>query len=86
VIIHVAIGFAMLLANRRYLRGLDEMQQRIMLDAITLCLGVGLVIGLSYELLEDIRLITFQPEMQHLVLIMYLTYAGAIKAGNRKYQ
>jgi hypothetical protein len=41
---------------------------------------------MNYELLEDIRLITFQPEIQHLVLIMYLTYAGAIKAGNRKYQ
>ena len=53
VIIHVAIGFGMLLANRRYLRGLDEMQQRIMLDAMALCLGVGLVIGLSYELLEE---------------------------------
>jgi hypothetical protein len=76
----------MLVANRRYLRGLDEMQQRIMLDAMALCLGVGLVVGLSYELLEDIRLITFQPEIPHLVIIMCLTYFGAIKAGNRKYQ
>ncbi|MFT7007167.1 MAG: hypothetical protein ACJAXJ_001680 [Colwellia sp.] len=86
VIIHVAIGFGMLVANRRYLRGLDEMQQRIMLDAMALCLGVGLVVGLSYELLEDIKLITFQPEIPHLVIIMCLTYFGAIKAGNRKYQ
>jgi hypothetical protein len=76
----------MLVANRRYLREVDEMQERIMLDAMALCLGEGLIIGLSYELLEDIRLITFQPEIQHLVLIMSLTYASAIKAGNRKYQ
>lgn len=86
VIIHLAIGLGMLLANRRYLRGLDEMQQRILFDAMALSLGVGLVVGLSYELLEDIKLITFQPEIAHLVIIMCLTYLGGIIAGHRKFQ
>ena len=56
VVINLVIGFGMLLANRRYLRGLDEMQQRILFDAMGLSLGVGLVVGLTYELLEDIKL------------------------------
>ena len=30
VVVNLAAGFGMLLSNRRYLRGLDEMQQRIM--------------------------------------------------------
>jgi len=86
VVINLVIGFGMLLANRRYLRGLDEMQQRIMFDAMGLTLGVGMVVGLSYELLEDIKLITFQPEIGHLVMIMCLTYLGGIIAGQRKFQ
>lgn len=86
VFINLAIGVGMLLANRVYLRGLDEMQQRIMFDAMGLSLGVGLVVGLSYELLEDIKLISFQPEIGHLVVIMCLTYLGGIISGNRKYQ
>jgi len=86
VVVSLAIGFGMLLANRVYLRGLDEMQQKIMFDAMGLSLGVGLVVGLSYELLEDIKLITFQPEIAHLVVIMCLTYLGGIIAGHRKYQ
>ena len=86
VVINLAFGFGMLLSNRRYLRGLDEMQQRIMFDAMGLSLGVGLVVGLSYELLEDIKLITFQPEIAHLVIIMCLTYLGGIIAGHRKFQ
>jgi len=86
VVINLAFGFGMLLANRRYLRGVDEMQQRIMFDAMGLTLGVGLVVGLSYELLEDIKLITFQPEIAHLVIIMCLTYLGGIIAGHRKFQ
>jgi drug/metabolite transporter (DMT)-like permease len=86
VIVSLFFGFGMLLANRRYLRGLDEMQQRIMFDAMGLALGVGLVVGLSYELLEDIKLITFQPEIPHLVFVMCFTYLIGIVAGHRKFQ
>ncbi len=86
VLVNLAIGGGMLLANRRYLHGLDEMQQKIMFDAMGLSLGVGLVVGLSYELLEDIKLITFQPEIAHLVIIMCLTYLAGIIAGHRKFK
>ena len=86
VVINLAMGFGMLLSNRRYLHGLDEMQQKIMFDAMGLCLGVGLVVGLSYELLEDIKLISFEPEIGHLVIIMCLTYLGGIIAGHKKFQ
>ena len=86
VIVNLATGFGMLFANRRYIRGLDEMQQKIMLDAMGLTLGVGLVVGQCYELLEDIKLISFQPEISHLVLLMCITYMAAMIAGYRKYQ
>jgi hypothetical protein len=86
VVISLSIGLGMLLANRRYLRGLDEMQQKIQFDAMGLSLGVGLVVGLSYDLLEDIKLITFQPEIAHLVFIMCFAYMGGIIAGHRKFQ
>jgi hypothetical protein len=55
--ITIVIGFGMLLANRKYLQGLDEMQRKILFDAMAFSLGVGLVLGTSYELLEDIQLI-----------------------------
>ncbi len=86
VLTNLAIGFGMLRANKRYLRDLDEMQQKILLNAMALTLGVGLVVGLSYELLEDIKLISFQPEIGHLVILMCLTNLAGIVAGRRKYQ
>jgi hypothetical protein len=86
VLINLGIGFAMILANRRYLRGLDEMHQKIFLDAAVLTLGVGLVCGLSYELLEDIKLIPFQPEISHLVILMCLTFLTGMIVGHRKYR
>jgi len=86
LLINLAVGFRMLVANREYLRGLDEMQQKILFDAMAFTLGVGLVIGLSYELLEDIKLIGFEPQISHLIIVMCLTYLIAMIAGHRKYR
>jgi hypothetical protein len=86
VVITLAVGFGMIVANKRYLQGLDEMHRKIFLDAGALSLGVGLVCGLSYELLEDIKLITFQPEISHLILLMCLAFLTGLIMGNRKYQ
>lgn len=86
VVINLAIGGGMILANKRYLQGLDEMQRKIFLDASLLSLGVGLVFGLSYELLEDIKLIAFQPEIPHLVILMCLTFLVGLVMGHRAYR
>jgi xanthosine utilization system XapX-like protein len=71
---------------RQYLLGLDELQRKIELDAMALTLGVGMVVGVSYELLEDIKLITFEPEISHLIILMGLTFGIGIIVGNRRYQ
>jgi len=86
VLINLGVGFGMIVANKRCLKGMDEMHQKIFLDAAVLSLGVGLVCGISYELLEDIRLIPFQPAIPHLIILMGLTFLAGIIAGHRKYQ
>ena len=86
VVINLAVGFGMIVANKRYVQGLDEMHRKIFLDAGALSLGVGLVCGLSYELLEDIKLITFEPEISHLVILMCLTFLAGMIVGHRKYR
>ncbi len=86
VLINLGIGFGMILANKRHLKGLDELMRKIQLEAMAFSLGVGLVCGLSYELLEDIKLITFEPEVSHLIILMAITYIGGVIAGNRRYK
>jgi len=86
VLLNLGVGFGMILANRRYLHGLDEMQQKIFLQAGALSLGVGLVCAIAYELLEDIRLITFEPEISHIVILMCLTFMTGMIIGNWKYR
>ena len=84
--LNVAAGVGMILANRRYLRGLDELHRKIFLDAGALTLGVGLVFGLAYEMLDEIRLVAFRPEFSHIVVLMSLTFLVGMVIGHRKYQ
>ena len=86
ILLNIAVGWGMVLANGRYLKNLDEMQRQIFLEAGALSLGVGLVLGCSYEILEDIRLISFEPEISHLIIVMCLSFAIGMIKGNRKYQ
>ena len=86
VLINLGVGFGMIVATRRDVRGWDELQQKLFLDAAAIALGVALVCGFGYELLEDIRLIAFEPEISHLILLMSLTFMAALIAGRRKYR
>ena len=86
VLIHIGLGLGMIRVFKQYLLGLDELQRKIQLDAMALSLGVGLVVGVSYEMLEDIKLITFEPEISHIILLMCLTYCIGGILGYRRYQ
>ena len=86
ILVNVVIGFGMVLAVKRYLMGLDEMQQKIQMDAMALSLGVGLVIGLGYQSMGQTNLIPFDAEVSHMIMLMSLTYIVGIFAGLRKYR
>ncbi|MCF7825586.1 MAG: hypothetical protein K9M55_00050 [Candidatus Marinimicrobia bacterium] len=86
LLVNLAAGLGWIHANKLNLRDLDDLQQKIQLEATALSLSVGVVAGLSYELLEDIHLISFQPEISHLVVLMSLAYAIGVFTGNRRYR
>jgi len=86
VMVHIGLGLGMIRVFKQFFLGLDELLRKIHFDAMAYSLGIGLVFGCSYEMLEDIKLIPFQPEIPHLMIVMYLTYAVGTILGNRKYQ
>lgn len=83
---NLGIGVGMILANKQHLKGLDEMHQKIQLEAMGLSLGIGLVVGIGYEQMEDIRLITFEPEISHLIMLMAISYMIGVFLGTRRYR
>ncbi len=85
IALNVAVGAGMIIANRDYLRGLDELQRKIQLDAMALSLGVGLVLGLAYSNLDITNVVPFDAEISHIVILMALTNLAGILLGRRKY-
>lgn len=84
--LNLLIGIGMIVANKDHLRSLDELQQKIYLEAMGITLGVGLVAGLAYSNLDVSNIIPFDAEISHLVILMGLTYVAAIAVLNRKYR
>ena len=86
ILLNMGIGFGMIMANKTQLLGQDELQQKIQLEAMALSLGVGLVVGLSYSLLDITNLISFDAEISHMVILLGLTYLAGVVAGHRRYR
>lgn len=86
IVVNAAFGLGMILANIRHIKGLDELQQRIQLEAMGIALGVGVVGGLSYSLLDTTNVIAADAEISILVILIGLTYIVAIVAGNMRYR
>ena len=86
IVLNMAIGFGMILANKRHLNGLDELHQKVQLEAMALSLGVGLVVGLGYSNLDASNVISSDAEISHLVVLMALTYLAGVFGGLRKYR
>jgi hypothetical protein len=76
--LNLLVGIGMIVANKDQLKSLDEMQQKIHLEAMGITLGVGLVAGLAYSNLDISNVISFDAEIGHLVILMSLTYLATL--------
>lgn len=86
LIVNVLVGVGMILANIRLLRGLDELEQRIHLEAMGITLGVTLVTGIAYSMMDTTNLIDADAEISVLVVIMAVTYMAAIIVGRLRFR
>ena len=86
IVLNALFGIGMILANIRHTKSLDEMQRRIQLEAMSIALGVGVVGGLSYSLLDTTNVISGDAEIAFLVILIGLTYLGATVIGQMRYR
>ena len=82
--LNLLVGIGMIVANKDQLKSLDEMQQKIHLEAMGVTLGVGLVAELAYSNLAISNVISFDAEIGHLVILMSLTYMATLVTLKRK--
>ncbi len=86
IALNVIAGIFMVFANIKQMKSLDELQQKIQLDAMGISLGCTLVLGIAYSLLASSHVIGAHAEISHLIIIMGLSYLAAILVGQARYR
>ena len=85
ILLNAAFGGGMIWANIKHLSVLDELQKKIQMDAMGIALGVGIVGGLSYSVLDTTRVIEAHAEISYLVMLISISYMIALLIGKKRY-
>ncbi len=85
LIVNLFMGFKMIMANKVHLEGLDEMQQRIMLEAMAISLGTTMIVGAAFGVMEAVKLVSFQPNASLLLFVMGISYGVGTLISRRRF-
>jgi hypothetical protein len=85
VSVNFANGILMIIANRNLFNKFDELERKIHLESLAITLGLAVVVGLSYSLLDSTNLIAFKAEISNLVLFIGVTYLVCVTVNTRRY-
>ena len=85
ILLTTALGVGMIWANIRHLNVLDELQRKIQMDAMGIALGVGIVGGLSYSVMDIANVIPGDAEIGFLVMLISFSYIISLLVAKRRY-
>ena len=86
LLLNIVAGIAMIYANRAHILSLDELEQRIQLNAMSTTLGIGLISVPVWNILAKLNAFNAGTSLGALLVLMSLTYVAAIVFGNSKYK
>lgn len=85
-IVNVAVGIAWIVAHARYLRGVDDLQRKIMLDAMGVALGAAIVGGCAYAVAGSSGLFGTGAGVGVLAILVAAVYIGGVAVGSLRYR
>ena len=75
-----SLSMISIMAFMRFLKGMDELHQKIQLNSLAMSVGVGIVGGFTYSLLATANFIA-DAEASDVLLIMSVTYMVGVMIG-----
>jgi len=84
VAINAAIGVGVLITYMKFLKELDEMQQKIQLSALALAMGFGLVGAVTYALLVTTGLVA-GADLSVIIMLLGGGYTVGLVVGRARY-
>ena len=86
LLINLAIGIGMIIANKNLFKTYDELQKKIQFESIAITLGLTIVVGIIYENSFDFGVIKSEPEFEYLMFFMCLSYMASSIINSLRYR
>lgn len=86
ILLNVGVGFGMIMATINHLKKQDEMMQKVQLEAMGISLGVAIVGGIAFSMLDTTNVIPFDAEISYLVMMIAFTYLVSVFINLRRYK
>lgn len=84
--IAVLVGIGMVIAYKNYVTALDELQKKVLLEAMSITLGVPLAVGGPYSIMVEHGVAPSEKWFAYLIILMSLTFFASFFAGMRRYK
>ena len=86
IAVNLAVGIGWIVAHGRFLRETDDLQRKIMLDAIAVALGATLVGGCAYAAADHADLVPSGLDIGFVAVLMAVVYIIGIAVGQLRYR
>ncbi len=86
ILINFVIGIGTIKANIRHIQSLDEMMQRVHLEAMGMAMGIAIVAGISLSVLSTSEVLPFKVDISIIVALLGLVYGIGTAVGMRRYK
>jgi len=84
--VNVCVGIGTILANKKYFEKLDELQRKVHLNSLAITVGVAMIVGIPYSVMDSYHVLPFHADISHMMVLMSLTYAASNLYGTRRYR
>ena len=84
--LNICVGIGAIVANKKYLEELDDLQRKVHLNSLAITVGVAIIAGFPYSVMDSYHVIPFHADISHLMVLMSLTYAASNLYGTRRYR
>jgi len=86
IMVNLATGILMILANRDLFNHFDELEKKIHLESMAISLGLAVVVGLTFTVLDQQDIIPFDTDIGFLVMFIGITYLVSVFINTRRYK
>lgn len=86
ILLNIGVGIGVIMAMINHLKKQDEMMQKVQLEAMGISLGMAIVGGIAFSMLDTTNVIPFDAEISYLVMIIAVTYLVSVFINLRRYK